>query len=371
VSTFADETLAAVPAAANSVARMREMLTDPGLGGWPEDRVSVFLNPGVVGAFTAGLHDLARQAEDALVFYFVGHGVLSEMSELCLVLSDTRHGYAEAMGLPYSGVRKVLQSSTARVKTVILDCCYSGQAIQALSGGGTADSTSVAGVTTLTAADYAAHVVRAEQQTTACTSFTQHLLDVVHAGRPDGAATLTVQELFPLLRARLLEKNLPAPNIRTTDTAALFPLARNAALAAAADEAAAATILPRPGTSLALVIWRRTGKVFYDFDGRVLGGQADLEENGQSEADRKWWPIARWRFPGLKALVSVVDGEVSHIREVFGVDEEETGEESKLALNVSPPLTGPDMAERIPGLPVTIGAAMPAVQGKLREYLTW
>ena len=82
-----------------------------------------------------------------------------------------------------------------------------------------------------------------------------------------------------------------------------------------------------------------------------------------------WWPIARWRLDRLKALIFVTDGEVNRIREVYGVDEETTGDSSSLALKVSAPLTTDEIAQRLPTLPVKLNSEHPAVQGKLRKYL--
>jgi hypothetical protein len=376
VADYDDTGFRSVPAAANSLNAMHAMLTDPILGGWPEDRVSVFPNPRIAGAFTARLSELAKSAEDALFFYFLGHGCLSTMSELCLTLSDTDKQYVDVTGLPYRTVRNnVLGSSSARLKAVVLDCCFSGQAIESLSGD-VIDSLVARGTTILTAADRdeAAHVVPAAEQAQACTSFTRHLLDIVEAGRPQRAETLTLQAIYPLLQNRLREHGLPEPNQRTTDTAGFFPLARNPALiprtpSEAADSAADALGV---GERYALVVWRKDRALLDDPTGRWYGetGQA---EQVQEEADRMWWPIARWRIPNLKALVVVTDGRVHRIREVFGVDEETTvaGDNGKLALRVGTPLEPEQLANRLPGLPFALGDAHPAVQAQMREYVTF
>ena len=66
---------------------------------------------------------------------------------------------------------------------VILDCCYSGRAIQALShSGNIADITDIRGAHTITASDHAVHVPPLTQQTQACTSLTGELLDLIGPG---------------------------------------------------------------------------------------------------------------------------------------------------------------------------------------------
>jgi hypothetical protein len=120
----------------------------------------------------------------------------------------------------------------------------------------------------------------------------------------------------------------------------------------------------------ALLVWRKAARAQRDLDGRQYG-ETGGDEDVQLDADRMWWPIARWRLGGLKALIFITDGKVNRIREVYGVDEETTGESSSLALQLSPPLSASEVAESLPALPVHIGDERPAVQGKLREYLVF
>jgi hypothetical protein len=369
VAAYRDSEFRELPAAKNSLDRMHDMLTDPALGGWPEDRVCVFLNPAQSGSFAADLTDLAIRTQDSLLFYFVGHGQLDQRMHLCLALSDTRHDHPDLTGLPYDTVKKIIGASPARVKAVILDCCHSGQAIESLGGDSIADATAASGVTTLTATDGAkpAHVVRREMQADRCTSFTEHLLDIVRSGRPHGEPSWTLHDLYQVLRARLLNAGLPAPNIRHTDTAGLFRLARNTSHALS-DGRANST--GAAGSNYALMVWRKAAHAQRDWDGRQYG-ETGAGENTQLDADRMWWPIARWRFPYLRALVFITDGAVNRIREVYGVDEETTADSPSLALHVSPPLSADEVAERLPALPVTLGSKLPAVRGKLREYLVF
>jgi hypothetical protein len=123
------------------------------------------------------------------------------------------------------------------------------------------------------------------------------------------------------------------------------------------------------GPNYALMIWQKSRNVQQDTDGRLYG-KTGQSEDVQLDADRMWWPIARWRLKGLKALIFITDGKVNRIREVCGVDEETTGDSSSLALNVSSPLTADEVAERLPALRDKLDAENhEAVQGRLRKYL--
>jgi hypothetical protein len=169
---------------------------------------------------------------------------------LCLALSDTILEEPDITGLEYDRVRDALIDSPARTKIVILDCCYSGRAIEALStAAGIADCTDTTGTYTLTASDFAAHVVASERQASSPTSFTGELLDLIRGGIPGGPEQLTLGFIYPRLRDRLRSRNLPAPNQRGTDTAIQFPFARNRASEPPAQSAPAAVQEPEAASS--------------------------------------------------------------------------------------------------------------------------
>ena len=134
-------------------------------------------------------------------------------------------------GLEYSRVKKALLDSPARMKVVVLDCCYSGRAIEALADPAVvvADSTDTHGVYTLTASDNAAHVVPFAQQSKVCTSFTGEFIDLIRSGIPDAPRMLTLGLIYFHLRRRLRSRGLPVPNQRGTDTSDRFPFVRNVA----------------------------------------------------------------------------------------------------------------------------------------------
>ena len=121
--------------------------------------------------------------------------------------------------------------------------------------------------------------------------------------------------------------------------------------------------------AIALIVWRKE-QDHVDEDGRRYG-ETGAGEDAQLDADRMWWPIARWRMSELKALVFIVNGEVKRVREVYGIDEETTGDSTSLALRVGPPLvTASEITERLPTLWQKLNAEnLGSVQGRMRKYL--
>jgi glycine betaine/choline ABC-type transport system substrate-binding protein len=230
-SVYQDKGFLPLPAAANSLKGLKEILVDSQLCRWPAERVTVLANPTDVRRLIPNLRRWARGTDDVLLVYFVGHGVIAPRGELCLAVSDTEIDEPDVTGIEYERVRSALLDSPARIKVVILDCCYSGRAIQALSGpADIAGITDVRGVYTITASDHAAHVPPLDQQAGACTSFTGELLDLIRTGIPGGPDTLTLNMIYSHLRTRLRRCQLPAPNQRGTDTVGEFGFTRNAAL---------------------------------------------------------------------------------------------------------------------------------------------
>jgi len=230
-SVYRDKCFLPLPAAANSLKGLQEILLDEQLCGWPAASVSAQLNPADPRRILTDLRRWARDTEDVLLVYYVGHGTITPDGELCLALSDTEFDEPDITGIEYRRVRSALIDSPARIKVVILDCCYSGRAIQALSSAEEiADLTDIRGAYTITASDHAAHVPPPPQQTRACTSFTGELLDLIRTGIPGGPESLTLTMIYAHLRRRLRKAQLPAPNQRGTDTAGDFVFTRNAAL---------------------------------------------------------------------------------------------------------------------------------------------
>ncbi|MFI6151415.1 caspase family protein [Kitasatospora sp. NPDC051170] len=228
--TYRSEDLPPLPAAANSLTGMREVLIDRKLCGWPRERVTTLLDPTGMAAVVQELRRLARETEDVLLVYFVGHGLILPRGQLCLTLTDTLPAHADVTGLDYARIREALLDSRARVKIVILDCCYAGRANEALAPAATIGGTTrIRGAYTLTASDQAAHVVPLAEQAKTATSFTRELLGLIREGVPDAPEWLTLGDLYPHLRGRLEQLGLPDPDQRNSDTAALFGFTRNAA----------------------------------------------------------------------------------------------------------------------------------------------
>ncbi|MDQ7908744.1 caspase family protein [Phytohabitans sp. ZYX-F-186] len=217
-----------IPPVAGNVDGLARVFRDPGLGGLGGDTCHTLVDP----AKDLAIRQIAvwcREPEDVLVVYFSGHGLIGEDGELLLACADTDPDMAEYTALPISLLRKAIQASPARIRVLILDCCYSGRAIRAL-GNAEADllgQVELSGTYTLASApgDLQALFDEGERYTV----FTGKLIDTLRKGITGEASLLSVDAVYRHLRRELRGSNLPEPKQVHSDTASDLALVHNAA----------------------------------------------------------------------------------------------------------------------------------------------
>ncbi len=125
MGTWDYDFLPPVPAARNSLRRMRSLLTGS-LCGWPEERLLTLGNVRYPGILPDQLITAFENISDVALFYYVGHGQIDSDDQLCLslVASRTAANRRAATSLPFQAVRRALLDSEAATKIVILDCCF-------------------------------------------------------------------------------------------------------------------------------------------------------------------------------------------------------------------------------------------------------
>jgi WD40 repeat protein len=237
--SYSDPALVNVPAARRSLDRTLRLLSGP-LCGWPVGRVRVYSNRVSPGNLPDELVELYSSTVDVALFYYVGHGLIDDEDQLCLTLvnSLTKAERRATTSLPWSAVRRALQTSNAKVKIVLLDCCFSGQATR--SDGSlaeasqliVADQVMIAGAYTIAATGpYSIAWFQPDDADGhgAQTYFSKFLADVIEEGIPGEPAELSLDSIFFKISERSVMQGKPQPTKRASDLAGRFPLARNAA----------------------------------------------------------------------------------------------------------------------------------------------
>lgn len=227
--------LESVPAAGNSLQRMRALLTGP-LCGWPADRVTVIVNRLDPGGRRDQLVELFSDtgSDGIALFYYVGHCQPDDQGRLCLGLMRSRadHDRRASTNLPFDDVRGALVACAASTKIVMLDCCFAGSATQprqSFRGTDVLDMVSGTGVHVM--AVCGAHV-RAFFETGMPwpqTYFTKYFVDVVESGIAGQPERLTLGRIFAETRARLGRDRKPEPTYTAHHEAGRTVFARNAA----------------------------------------------------------------------------------------------------------------------------------------------
>lgn len=242
-------TLEELPAVPNNVATLRRVLTDADLWGLPDEHCLTMVNPTSVEQVLDALHAAASTATDALLFYFAGHGLLDDRLDLHLALSgsDSDRLYR---AVRYDDVRREVVGA-ARVfgKVVILDCCFSGRAMQGGMSGPVelADHARVDGTYLMTASAETKQALAPPGEE--YTAFTGALLGKLSHGLENGPDLLDMETIFYHVRADLQARHRPVPQQRTRNDGKSIALVRNrraSGRGAVRELAAPARELPQP-----------------------------------------------------------------------------------------------------------------------------
>lgn len=227
------ETLPSLKPVAQNLLGIRNVLCDPELWGLPAEACTVVPDPQSAVDIVDPVSEAARVAQDTLLVYYAGHGLLdSDSPDLHLALRQSRE-FQGFTALSYQHVRQAVMRSPARRRVIVLDCCYSGRVAHPLMGGhasgddGFAQVAVVEGTYVLTSS--ARDAVSLAPQGEMYTAFTGELLSILRDGIPNGPDLIDLETLFTHLDRRLRARDRPAPQRCNHNTAGLLPLVRNRA----------------------------------------------------------------------------------------------------------------------------------------------
>ena len=227
---YTDPDLPDVPQVGRNLTDLAAVFTDPLVGGFPPEHC-VVAGPDVsVEGVGDLLEQAAAQAEDLLLFYFAGHGLVGPRRELYLCLRSTRFRHPAYSALRFEAVRDTFQDHGARAanRVLILDSCFSGRALGPTLGPDAdtlADELEINGTYTLTSAP--PNSVALVRDGEAHTAFTGRLISLLRDGDEGAGDLLTLGGIYRQLYLRLRREGLPLPQQRGTATADLLGLVRN------------------------------------------------------------------------------------------------------------------------------------------------
>jgi TPR repeat protein len=237
VSRYSDPEFPDIPAAGNNVRDLARSLTAPGAA-FDEEHCAVLSDPGQSTEVGKAVAAAARDAEDVLLVYYTGHGVVDRRGRLYLALPDTDHEEPEWSSVAFTTLRDELMESRARARILILDCCFSGRAFEAMSSpdaviGGQID---IRGTYTITSS--ARDETSLAPEGHRYTAFTGALLS---AAADTG---LTLDQLYQRVDRMLHQNSQPRPQRRSVNIAGELRLFT----APEPQPATAAEVMTTPGT---------------------------------------------------------------------------------------------------------------------------
>lgn len=233
IGTAAYQHMEQLPSVAANIRDLADTLGDATLWGLPREHCALVADPADPAAMLDPVYQAGEAASDTLLVYFAGHGLRDpESAGLYLALNGSREN-AGYTAVAYEHLRAAVRASRARRRVVVLDCCFSGRAAQALGGSADALAAQLAvdGAYVLTASPRDRVALAPDGE--AHTAFTGELLGILRRGIDGGPELIDLDTLYRTLSDRLRAKNRPLPRRSQENDVGRLPLVRNRALAGA------------------------------------------------------------------------------------------------------------------------------------------
>ncbi|AQU70506.1 hypothetical protein BBN63_34425 [Streptomyces niveus] len=218
-----DEPLASLDTVAHNLTGLEKFLTGPDSWSLAPKHCVVLPNPESAADVLDAVHAASAEATAALLVYFAGHGLRSPAGDLYLALTDSHAGRL-FRALDYDHLRhQVAEECAARSRVVILDCCYSGQALHRHMGAPPelADCGGIDGTYVMTASSETKRSMAPKAEY--YTAFTGALLTAL----TDGPELLDTESVYRHLRRQLHATGRPVPQQRARNEGHRIVLGRN------------------------------------------------------------------------------------------------------------------------------------------------
>jgi tetratricopeptide (TPR) repeat protein len=215
VANYTHPHISELPAAATNLEDLLHVLTSPDGGGFTEEHCTIVTDPSTGTEIGTAVGCAAREATDVLLLYYAGHGLLDRRGRLHIALTgtDPDPSWVGWTSVPFAMLREEILESPARARILILDCCFSGRAFEAMSDepGIVAGQTDIRGTYTIVSSE--ANETSFAPLGHRNTAFTAALLSAAKT------PLLTLDDLYRATVQRLLRDGHPRPQRRSIDIA--------------------------------------------------------------------------------------------------------------------------------------------------------
>jgi chaperonin GroEL len=222
-----DNALLPLPAVLNNVADLVEVLVAPTHIGLPSHQVVVINDEPSASNIAETIDEVGREAEDCLLLYYAGHGLVSRSGDLLLATSGSTQAGAQYNALPLATLKAAVLASPAAKHIIILDCCFSGRAVQLMTETQSLLRAELDVRGTFAIASAPANKPAMAPEGARNTAFTGELLRILKHGVDNGHEALDLDELYELVRSALLRDGQPEPQRMNSINVRPFHFCRN------------------------------------------------------------------------------------------------------------------------------------------------
>jgi hypothetical protein len=122
-----------LPAVEHNIEGLRAFLTDCHSGtGLPRGNCVPVVDESSAEGVWSTLKRAVDEADDLLLIYYAGHGVLDRRGRLFLGLPQTTRDPYHWTALDVAHIRELMAESRARNRVLIIDSCFSGRGFEAM-----------------------------------------------------------------------------------------------------------------------------------------------------------------------------------------------------------------------------------------------
>ena len=268
VSRYVDPGFTDIPAARNNVDDLARLLTASTSSALAGHQCSVVTDPEDSAQVGRVVSAAAREAHDVLFVYFAGHGLVDRRGQLYLALTGTSRDHPEWSSVPFATLRDEIIASPARARILILDCCFSGRAIEAMSASSSLIDGQIDIQGTYTIASSGRNVWSVAPEGHRRTAFTAALLSTATV------AGLSLDQLYQKVEQALHRQGYPRPQRRAVNVAGDLRLFTPPALRPiSGDSASVERIIGQPSTEAV--------RLFQD-------GQGFMDQDDLAQAENSW-----------------------------------------------------------------------------------
>ncbi|MFF2060965.1 caspase family protein [Streptomyces sp. NPDC058200] len=236
-SAYTDPDLPDLPAVRNNIASLAQVLQGPWGTALAPDHCVQEPDQADLAVIGARVVTAAAQAEDLLLVYYAGHGLVGPDGELYLSLPGTSSdpSLIAWTGLPFSLLRRTLATARAANRVLILDCCFSGMAIDTMATATSVVAGQLEAAGTCTLASSPANRPSIAPSEARYTAYTGELLNLLQHGSTEAAEFLSLLAIHEHLARVLPSQGHPRPEQRNTRTVGKLALVRNRVYAGSLD----------------------------------------------------------------------------------------------------------------------------------------